>query len=80
MPFLAEQFGQQRALVPAFARALDAAQHVNVMPKLTGFIFAQLAQFPVVAAGLLPPALDDALLGQDVQRVPTEDRGADAAI
>ena len=80
MPFIAEQFGQQRALVPAFARALDAAQHVDAMPKLAGFIFVKLAQFPFVSTGLLPSALDDALLGQVVQRVTAEDGGADPSI
>ena len=50
------------------------------MPKLAGLVLAQFAQLPIVTPGLLPAALDDALLGQDVQRVSAEDRGADAAI
>lgn len=50
------------------------------MPKLAGLVLTQLAQLPVVSPGLLPAALDDALLGQGMQRVSAEDRGADAAI
>lgn len=80
MPFLAEQLSQQRALMPAFGGAFGAAQYIDVIPKLAGFIFAQLAQLPVVAPCLLPPALDDALLGQGVQRVTAESRAADTAI
>ncbi|MCY1441341.1 hypothetical protein D9M71_576540 [compost metagenome] len=50
------------------------------MPKLAGFAFGQLAKFPVVAPGLLPTALGDALLGQGMQRVTAEDSGTDTAI
>ncbi len=51
-----------------------------VIPKLTGFIFAQIAQFPVMAACPLAAALQDALLGQGVQSVAAEHCRADAAI
>lgn len=50
------------------------------MPKLAGLALAQFAQLPVVTPGLLSAALDDALLGQGMQRASAEDRGADAAI
>lgn len=50
------------------------------MPKLPGFTLAQPTQFPIMATGLLSPALDDALLGQGVQRVAAEDGGTDPAI
>lgn len=80
MPLIPEQLGQQRALMPAFARALDAAQHVDVMPEFAGFIFAQLAQLPIVSARLFSAALDDAFLGESVKCVTAEDGGTDAAI
>lgn len=80
MPFITEQLGQQPALMPALIRTLDTAQRVDVVPKLAGLVLAQLAQLPVVSPGLLPAALDDALLGQGMQRVSAKDRGADAAI
>ena len=69
MPFIAEQLGQQLAVMPAFVWCLDAAQSIDLMPKLTGFTFAQFAQLSVVARGLLPTALDDALFGEGMQRL-----------
>ncbi|MNC43913.1 hypothetical protein D3C75_927990 [compost metagenome] len=51
-------------MVPCLVERLDAAQNIDVTPKLIGFTLAQLAQFPIVASGLLSTALDDALLGK----------------
>lgn len=51
--------------------------------QLAGLIFAQLAQLaqlPIVASGLSPAELDNALLCQRVQRVSAEHGGADSAI
>lgn len=80
VPLLAEQLGEDLVVVSCLVGRLDAAQSIDVMPKLAGFTFAQLAQIPVVAPGLLPTALDDALLRQGVQRVTAEDSGTDTAI
>ncbi|MNF69056.1 hypothetical protein D3C84_509280 [compost metagenome] len=80
MLFIAEQLSQQLAVMPAFVCRLDAAQNIDVMPKLAGFIFAQFAKFPVVAAGLLATALDDAPFSEGMEGVTAEPRAADPAI
>ena len=50
------------------------------MPKLAGLALAQFAQLPVVTPGLLPAALDDALLGVGMKCVTAESRATDPAI
>lgn len=50
------------------------------MPKIAGFIFAQLAKLPFVSPGLLPATLDDALLGEGVKRVSAKYSWADPTI
>lgn len=66
--------------MPALVSAFYAAQLVDVAPKLSGFVFTQLTQLPLMAPCLLPAALNDALLGQSVEGVTAEHGGADPAI
>lgn len=80
VPLIAEQFSQQPVMMPALVRRLDASQNLDVVPEFTRLLLAQLVQFPVVSAGLLPAALDDALFREGVKGISAEPRATDTAI